>query len=203
MLSRSSSFTLSISTSLCTEPVNENLKLTTNILHHESLQNLQQSQRQTRPMLSRPLNIENNNQHHLSHHIKRTNTGTILAPTQNFLINSQNNEKKHEQQIDTIKRTIVQDDIENIQERLNEMLISVPPINDNETLLLPTEQISTTEYFTPKISIDENGKKKIDEHDSHLINDENKTDNDDDDDDDDLYRKYFFLIIEKLCFFNF
>ena len=62
MLSRSSSFTSS--TFSCTEIVNENLKLTTNVRHHESLQNLQQqqSQRQTRPMLSRPLNIENNNQ---------------------------------------------------------------------------------------------------------------------------------------------
>jgi hypothetical protein len=69
------------------------------------------------------------------------------------------------------------------------MLITVPPTNDNETLLIPTEQISTTQYFTPKISIEENGKKKIDEDDSHLINDE--------DDDDDLYRKYFFIYFEK------
>ncbi len=135
MISRSSSFTLSY-----TESLNENSKSTANFRHHELLQNLQQTQRQIRPMLSRPLNIENNNQLHF--------------------LNSLYNEKKSEEQIDTIKRTIVQDDIENIQERLNEMLISVPPINDNETLLLPTEQISTTEYFTPKISIDENGKKK-------------------------------------------
>jgi len=188
MLSRSSSFTSS-----CTESVNENLKSTITVRHHESLQNLQQSQRQTRPMLSRPLNIENNHQHNLPIipiNIKRTTTtGTILVPTQNLPINSQNNEKKSEQQIDTIKRTIVQDDIENIQERLNEMLITVPPTNDNETLLIPTEQISTTQYFTPKISIEENGKKKIDEDDSHLINDE--------DDDDDLYRKYFFIYFEK------
>ena len=63
------------------------------------------------------------------------------------------------------------------------MLIAAPPTNENETLLLQVEQTSTTQYFTPKISIDENGKKKIDE-------DENQTD-DDDDDDDDLYRKYF------------
>jgi len=189
MLSRSSSFTSS-----CTESVNENLKSTITVRHHESLQNLQQSQRQTRPMLSRPLNIENNHQHNLPIipiNIKRTTTtGTILVPTQNLPINSQNNEKKSEQQIDTIKRTIVQDDIENIQERLNEMLITVPPTNDNETLLIPTEQISTTQYFTPKISIEENGKKKIDEDDSHLINDE--------DDDDDLYRKYFFIYLKYL-----
>ena len=179
MLSRSSSFT-----STRTEPVNENVKSANNVRHHESLQNL----RQTRPMLSRPLNIENNNPHHLPiipQNSKRTTAGTILAPTQNILVNSMNNEKKHEQQIDTIKRTIVQDDIENIQERLNEMLIAAPLANDNETSLLPPEQISTTEYFTPKISLDENGKKKIDEHDSQLINDENHTD----DDDDDLYRK--------------
>jgi len=176
MLSRSSSFTSS-----CTESVNENLKSTTNVRHHESLQNL----RQTRPMLSRPLNIENNNQNHLPiipHNIKRTTTGVILASTQNLPINSQNNDKKSEQHIDTIKRTIVEDDIENIQERLHEMFIAAPSINDNETLLQPTEQISTTQYFTPKISIDENGKKKID--------DEYKTD-EDDDDDDDLYRRYF------------
>jgi hypothetical protein len=181
MLSRSSSFTLT-----CTESQNQNGKSTTNFRHHESLQNLQQFQRQPRPMLSRPLNIENNNQHHpptIPLNIKRatTTTGAILVPTQNLPVNSFNHEKKSEQQIDTIKRTIVQDDIENIQERLNEMLISVPPINENETLLLPVEQTSTTQYFTPKISIDENGKKKLDEH-------ENQTD--DDDDDDDLYRKY-------------
>jgi hypothetical protein len=138
-------------------------------------------------MISRPLNIENNNKNHppiIPHNIKRTTTttGTILAATQNLPINCLNQEKNCEQQIDTIKRTIVQDDIENIQERLNEMLISAPPINENETLLLQVEQTSTTQYFTPKISIDENGKKKIDE-------DENQTD--DDDDDDDLYRKYF------------
>jgi len=177
MLSRSSSFTSS-----CTESLNENLKSTTNVRHHESLQNL----RQTRPMLSRPLNIENNNQNHLpiiSHNIKRTTTGVILVPTQNLPINCQNNDKKSEQHIDTIKRTIVEDDIENIQERLNEMFIAVPPTNNNETLLQTTEQISTTQYFTPKISIDENGKKKSDEHENHS----------DDDDDDDLYRKYFLF----------
>jgi hypothetical protein len=189
MLPRSSSFTSS-----CAETINENSKSTTNFRHHESLQNLQQSQRLTRPMLSRPLNIENNNPHNLPmipQNVKRTTTtGGILLPTQNLPINSINNEKKSEQQIDTIKRTIIQDDIENIQERLNEMLISAPTINDNETLLLSAEQVSTTEYFTPKISIDENGKKKIDEQDSHLINEDNQTD-EDDDDDDDLYRKYF------------
>jgi hypothetical protein len=135
MLSRSSSFTLSY-----TESLNENSKSTANFRHHELLQNLQQTQRQIRPMLSRPLNIENNNQLHF--------------------LNSLYNEKKSEEQIDTIKRTIVQDDIENIQERLNEMLIAASTTNDNETLLLPIEQTSTTQYFTPKISIDENGKKK-------------------------------------------
>lgn len=186
MLSRSSSFTSS-----CTESINENLKstTTTTVRHHESLQNLQQFQRQTRPMLSRPLNIENNNPHNLPvvpHNIKRSTTGTILAPTQNLLVNCLNNEKKSERQVETIKRIIVQDDIENIQERLNEMLITVPVTNDNETSLLPAEQISTTQYFTPKISIDENEKKKLDENDGHLINEEDKTD---DDDDDDLYRR--------------
>ncbi len=194
MLPRSSSFTSS--TFSCTETINENLKSTTNVRHHESLQNLQQVQRQTRPMLSRPLNIENNNQHHLSiipHNTKRTTTGAILVPTQNLPVN---NERKHEH-IEIIKRTIVQDDIENIQERLNELLIAVPLANNNETLLLPAEQVSTTQYFTPKISIDENGKKKLDEQD---INDDNKTD-EDDDDDDDLYRKYFFCIFPKKLIF--
>ena len=70
-----------------------------------------------------------------------------------------------------MKRAVVQNDINNIQERLNEMLISVPALNDNETLSLPTEQTSTTQYFTPKISMDENGKKKIDEHENYTDND--------------------------------
>ncbi|CAF0864989.1 unnamed protein product [Rotaria sordida] len=177
MLSRSSSFTSS-----CTESINDNPKSTGNFRHHESLQNLQQFQRQIRPMLSRALNIKNNNQTHLpiiSQNIKRT-TNTILISTENLPINSLNNNKKYEQQIDTMKRTIIQDDLENIQERLNDMLISVHPINDNDTLLIQTEQTSTTQYFTPKISIDENGKKKHDEHGSQLINDENHSDNDDD-----------------------
>jgi hypothetical protein len=187
MLSRSSSFTLN-----CTETINENLKSTTNVHHHESLQNLQ---RPTRPMLSRPLNIENNtNSHYLPiipQNIKRSNTDTILISTQNLPVN---NDRKH----DPIKRTIVHDDIENIQERFNDMLIAGPSINANDTLLLPAEQSSTTQYFTPKISIDENGKKKLDEQDSHLMND--------DDDDDDLYRKYIFVYIfrriNRNCFSN-
>jgi hypothetical protein len=122
-------------------------------------------------MLSRPLNIENNNQHNLPmipQNVKRTTaTGGILLPTQNLPINSINNEK----QIDTIKRTIIQDDIENIQERLNEMLIAVPSTNENDNKHLLTQQKSTTEYFTPKISIEEN---RID-------------------DDDDLDRNLFFF----------
>ncbi|UJR34082.1 hypothetical protein I4U23_021492 [Adineta vaga] len=166
MLPRSSSFT-----STDTESVNINTK-TTNVRHHESLQNL----RQTRPMLSRPLNIENNHLPMIPQNIKRTTTGPILVPTHNLPINSLANDRKHEQQIDTTKRTVVQDDIENIQERLNEMLIIAPIANNNETLLLPAEQVSTTEYFTPKVSIDESGKKKHDEDHST-----------DDDDDDDLY----------------
>jgi hypothetical protein len=179
MLSRSTSFTSS------TEPANENVKSTTSVRHHESLQNL----RQARPMLSRPLNIENNNKHNLPtipQNIKRTTAGTILTSTQNILTHLINNENKHEQHIDIIKRTIVQDDIENIHERLNEMLITAPIANDHETSLLPPEQASTTEYFTPKISLDENGKKKLDEHGSQLNDEENQTN---DDDDADLYRK--------------
>jgi len=69
MLSRSSSFTLSY-----TESLNENSKATANFRHQKLLQNLQQTQRQIRPTLSSPLNIENNNQLHF--------------------LNSLNNEKK-------------------------------------------------------------------------------------------------------------
>ncbi|CAF0989389.1 unnamed protein product [Rotaria sp. Silwood1] len=179
MLSRSSSFTSS-----CTESINDNSKSTGNFRHHESLQNLQQFQRQNRSILSRPLNIKNNNQTNLpiiSQNIKRT-TNTILIPTENLLINCLNNDKKYEQKIDTMKRTIIQDDLENIQERLNDMLISVHPGNNNDTLLIQTEPTSTTQYFTPKISIDENGKKKQNEHDNQSINDD-----DDDNEDDELY----------------
>lgn len=169
MLPRSSSFT-----STDTESIQINVKSTSNAVfrHHESLQNL----RPTRPMLSRQLNIENNNQQN----VKRVATGTTLLPTHNLPIN----EKKSELQVETIKRIAVQDDIENIQERLNEMLI-VAPTATNETLLLPAEQASTTEYFTPKISIDDSGRKKGDEQDSRLIHEENSSD----DDEDDLYRE--------------
>jgi len=69
--------------------------------------------------------------------------------------------KKSEEQIDTIKRTIVQDDIENIQERLNAMLIAASTTNDNETLLLPIEQTSTTQYFTPKFQLMKMERKKL------------------------------------------
>jgi hypothetical protein len=131
-------------------------------------------------MLSRPLNIENNHPPIIPQNIKRSTAGTILIPTQNLPVNSLNNDKKHEQ-IETIKRTIVHDDIENIQERFNEMLIIGPSTNNNDTL--PAEQSSTTQYFTPKISIDENGKKKLDDQ--------------DDDEDDDLYR---INIFDKISF---
>ncbi|CAF1088086.1 unnamed protein product [Adineta steineri] len=179
MLFRSSSFTSS-----CTESINEKPKSTVSFRHHESLQNLQQNQRQPRPMLSRPLNIENNNQHYppiVPQNLKRATMNTILLPTHNLPINSLLNEKKYEQQqqqSETIKRTNNQDDIENIQERFHEMLITAPTANNNETISSLAEQTSTTEYFTPKISIDENGKKKTDEQDNQT---------DDDDDDDELY----------------
>jgi hypothetical protein len=137
MLPRSSS------TSSCIQSFNENVSSTTNLHHFESLQNLQQIQRQKS---SHPLTIDNN---HLNlpiiPHSKKGMRTEILS----------NNEKKNEQQFDKLRRTIVQDDIENIQERLNEMLIAVPSTNENEKYFL-TQQKSTTEYFTPKISIEEN-----------------------------------------------
>ncbi len=49
--------------------------------------------------------------------------------------NLSKDEKKIDQQVDKLRRTIVQDDIENIQECLNRILIAVP---------------STTEYFSPE-----------------------------------------------------
>lgn len=140
------------------------------------------TQRQTRPMLSRPLNIENNNQPILPTNVKRSATGSVLGSTQNLLVHSLSSEKKHEP-TDPIKRSTVQDDIDNIQERLNEMLIAGPTTNENETVLQPTEQSSTSQYFTPKISINENGKEKIDEQ------DKSNKEEDGDDDDDDLDRK--------------
>lgn len=168
MLSRSSSFT---STS---ESLNENLKPTIHLVrHHESLQNLPQCPRAPRPMLSRPLNIDHSSQ---SQHLtgkRPTASNAVLLPTHNLPTQS---EKKMDLPIETIKRSIVQDDMENIQERFNEILISANQENESSTHL-PAEQSSTTEYFTPKISIDENSKKKRDES----IN-ENEEEEDDDED---------------------
>jgi hypothetical protein len=137
MLPRSSS------TSSCIPSFNENLSSTTNLHHYESLQNLQQTQRKKS---SHPLTVDNNhlNLPIIPHPKKGIITETLLI-----------NEKKTEEQVDQLRRTIVQDDIENIQERLNEMLIAVPSTNENEKPLL-AQQKSTTEYFTPKISIEEN-----------------------------------------------
>ena len=134
MLPRSSS------TSSCIQSSDENLSSTTKPLHHyESLQNLQQSQR---PKSSHPLTVDNN---HL-------NLPIVPHPKKD---NLPNNEKKSDQ----LRRTIVQDDIENIQERLNEMLIAVPSTDEN------TPQNLTTEYFTPKISIEDTQIDNDDDHD--------------------------------------
>jgi preprotein translocase subunit SecD len=135
MLPRSSS------TSSCIQSLNKNLPLT----HYESLQNLRQTQRQK---CSNPLTIDNNhlNLPIIPHPIKATTTI---------------GEKKSEQQVDKLRRTIVQDDIENLEERLNEMLIAVPSTNENEKHLL-TQQKSTNEYFTPKISIEDNEDDNLD-----------------------------------------
>jgi hypothetical protein len=139
MLPRSSS------TSSCIQSFNENISLTTNLHHYESLQNLQQIQREKS---LHPLTVDNN---HL-------NLPIIPHPKKEIIIIKETlpiNEKKNEQQADKLRRTIVQDDIENIQERLNGMLIAVPSTNENEKHLL-VQQPSTNEYFTPKISIEEN-----------------------------------------------
>jgi len=123
MLPRSSS------TSSCRRTSNENLCPTNKLLHHsESSQNLE-----IKSSSHHPLTIDNN---HL-------NLPAVPHPKND---SSQNlNEKQ-------LRRTIVQDDMENIQERLNEMLIAVP--NENEKPLL-NQQKSTNEYFTPKISIED------------------------------------------------
>jgi hypothetical protein len=129
MLPRSSS------TSSCIQTLNENQIPTSALHHYESLQNLQQTQRQKS---SHPLTIDNN---HL-------NLPIVPHP-------QKENVSKDEKKADKLRRTIVQDDIENIQERLNGMLIAVPSTNENEKHLL-VQQPSTNEYFTPKISIEEN-----------------------------------------------
>jgi hypothetical protein len=136
MLPRSSS------TSSCIQSLNENLSSKASLHHCESLQDLHPSQTQ-KP--SHPLTIDNNhlNLPIISHPKKGTTS-----------VNLPINEKKSEQQVDKLRRTIVQDDIENIQERLNGMLIAVPSTNENDKRLL-TQQKSTTEYFTPKISIED------------------------------------------------
>ena len=171
MLSRSSSFSSSTN-----ETRNENVKPTTNtVRHHESCQNLPQVSRSTRPMLSRPLNIDHSTQAQHDQ-VKKSTSNAILQPTQNLPSSTTTTNNPSE----TIKRSIVQDDLENLQERLNEILISgptQPATQENETSLLPADQASTTEYFTPKISIEDHSKKKkLDEQTS-------------DDDDDEFDRK--------------
>lgn len=136
MLPRSSS------TSSCLQTLNENLTSSTTLHHYESLQNLQRSK------ISHPLTVDNN---HL-------NLPIVPHPKKE---NIPVDEKKTEQQVEKLRRTIVQDDIENIQERLNGMLIAVPSPNENAKSLL-TQQKSTTEYFTPKISIEENDENDLD-----------------------------------------
>jgi hypothetical protein len=131
MLPRSSS------TSSCIQSLNENLPLSTNLHHYESLENLHRSQTQK---VLHPLTVDNN---HL-------NLPVIPNPKKETILI---NENKNEQQVDKLRRTIVEDDIENIEERLNGMIIAVPSTNEKRLL---TQQKSTTEYFTPKISIEEN-----------------------------------------------
>ena len=69
---------------------------------------------------------------------------------------------KNEQQTDKLRQTMVRDDIENIQERLNGMMIGVPSTDDENPKVFLTQQKSTTEYFTPKISAEENDEDDFD-----------------------------------------
>lgn len=123
MLPRSSS------TSSCIKSVNENVCPTTNLHHYESLQNLRQNKGEKCLF---PLSIDNN---HLNLPIIPHSKKGIITESLSI------NEKKSDEEVNKLRQTIVEDDIENIQERLNDMLIAVP---------------STNEYFTPKISIEEN-----------------------------------------------
>lgn len=136
MLPRSSS------TSSCLQTLNENLPSTSTLHHYESLQNLQRSK------VSQPLTLDNN---HL-------NLPIVSHPKKEIITND---EKKNEEQMDKLRRTIVQDDIENIQERLNGMMIGVSSTDENTKPLL-VQQKSTTEYFTPKISTEENDEDDLD-----------------------------------------
>ncbi|CAF1536107.1 unnamed protein product [Adineta ricciae] len=137
-------FPRSSSTSSCRQSLNENHPLP----HYESLQNLYQVQRQKS---SHPLTLDNN---HL-------NLPVVPDPIkENAPVKTEHlvaNEKKPDQ----LRRTIAQDDMENIQERLNEMLIAVPSINENEKQFLK-QQKSTNEYFTPKVSIDDEDDEQFD-----------------------------------------
>lgn len=171
------------STSTNNESKRDNVKSTQNLRSTDNSHSQTQNLRQNRAMLSRPLNIEHQNQtqpNNLPQAIKKTtSTSSVLLPTQNLLNQLTTNEKKSDLSNDLIKRSIVQDDIENIQERLNEMLITAPTaVHEHETSLLPPEQSSTTEYFTPKVSVDEHGKKKSD-GDDQSIRDDASTDDDD------------------------
>lgn len=188
------------STSTNNESKRDNVKSTQNLRSTDNSHPQTQNLRQNRAMLSRPLNIEHQNQtqpNNLPQAIKKTtSTSSVLLPTQNLLNQLTTNEKKSDLSNDLIKRSIVQDDIENIQERLNEMLITAPTaVHEHETSLLPPEQSSTTEYFTPKVSVDEHGKKKSD-GDDQSIRDDASTD-----DDDEVYRETFhqfwFRLFEK------
>lgn len=74
----------------------------------------------------------------------------------------------HHKKSEKYPQIIPQDDIENVQERLNEMLISVPSTTTDKPLLV--QQKSTNEYFTPKISLDHD-----DDDDDDSINNEFET----------------------------
>ena len=137
-------FPRSSSTSSCRQSLNENHPLP----HYESLQNLHQGQRQK---TSHPLTLDNN---HL-------NLPVVPDPIKENAAIKPEHLVVNEEKPDQLRRTIIQDDIENIQERLNEMLIAVPSIDENEKQFLKQEK-STNEYFTPKVSIGDEDEEQFD-----------------------------------------
>ena len=152
MLTRSTSSSSSLQAS------SENQPSATHLRRDESLQNLQ---RANRGKPSKALLVDNNqlNLPLVVHHGKES-IDTMRSDS------LPDDGKTDEREVNELRRTIVQEDMENIQERLNEMLIAVPSGNENEKPAL-IQRKSTTEYFTPKVWIDGN-----------------QLDTDDDDDDD-------------------
>ena len=168
MLTRSTSSSSSLQAS------SENQPSATHLRRDESLQNLH---RPNRGKPSKALLVDNNQLNlPLVVHRGKESIDTMRSDS------LPDDGKTDEREVNELRRTIVQEDMENIQERLNEMLIAVPSGNENEKPAL-IQRKSTTEYFTPKVCIDGN----------HL-------DTDDDDDDDDPFGTVaIFALSLSLC----